>query len=53
MFRPINNICLLTPWHGLRVGEDEGVEGEDLEHLERGDERAAALLHDVAHALDG
>ncbi len=28
---------------GLAVGEDEGVEGEDLEHLERGDQGAPAL----------
>eukprot|EP00327_Prymnesium_parvum_P032257 CAMPEP_0195592824 /NCGR_PEP_ID=MMETSP0815-20121206/558_1 /TAXON_ID=97485 /ORGANISM="Prymnesium parvum, Strain Texoma1" /LENGTH=112 /DNA_ID=CAMNT_0040731925 /DNA_START=712 /DNA_END=1047 /DNA_ORIENTATION=- len=33
--------------HGERVGGDEAVEREDLEHLHRGDERAPPLRDDV------
>ena len=36
----------------LAVGEDQRVQGEDLEHLQRGDERAAALLDHVVDARD-
>ena len=33
--------------HALGVGQDEGVEGQDLEHLQRGHQRAATLLDHV------
>ena len=36
----------------LAVGENESVEGEDLEHLQRGDQRAPALLDHVVDARD-
>jgi len=32
----------------LAVGEHKRVQGQDLEHLQRGDQRAPALLYDVA-----
>ena len=37
----------------LRVGQDEGVEGQDFEHLEGGDQGAPALLDHMGHAADG
>ena len=33
--------------HALGVGQDEGIEGQDLEHLQRGHQRAATLLDHV------
>ena len=38
--------------HGQRVGADETVEGENLVHLDRGDERAPALADDVGDGND-
>ena len=37
---------------GLAVGEDEGVECEDFEHLQSGNQRAPSLLDYVAHCND-
>ena len=34
--------------HTLRVSQDEGVEGKDLEHLQGGHQGAAALLYNMA-----
>lgn len=37
----------------LTIGQDEGVECQDFEHLQCGHERAAALLDHVADCADG
>lgn len=37
----------------LTVGQDEGIERQNLEHLQCGHQRAAALLDHVADCVDG
>ena len=36
----------------LTVGEDQRVQGQDLKHLQSGDQSASTLLDDVANTLD-
>ena len=35
--------------HTLAVGQDQGVERQDFEHLQRRDQSASPLLDDVTH----
>ena len=50
---PIGELDPLQIEHRLRVSQDQRIQSQDLEHLERGDQRASALLDDVVDAHDG
>ena len=39
--------------HTLRVGQNESIEGQDFEHLESRDQRAAALLDHMTNCMRG